>query len=362
MQNEGGRALRQVNTARRPGELTFVVTSETIASGKIRLMTAVNTTPAQTRRSQNTGPNPAAPEAPPPPRMKAVLATKLFPWMTAVAVVSLLGNAVMYFRFTTLRSLVTVGNKTITKREYLAVLDDAAGKPVLNKMVYDELVRQAAAKAEVTPTAQDIEQRLAAVRTRDPKLAGSVPDYKLRDAVTSNLALENLRIQNVQVTGAEIVRYYQAHPLLFHQQQITTMAMVVTASNTDAQTVSHLLEQNVDPTILAKQPEFHVVGMHGYTVDLQAPAHKSLVQTILSMKPRTVRTFRFDTQFLTVRVFRNEQARTAPLAEVRNQVSRMAKLEKAPSVKSEIVGLYHTNRPTFDIGKYEKFFDDLDQK
>ena len=325
-------------------------------------MTAVNTTPAQTRRSQNTGPNPAAPEAPPPPRMKAVLATKLFPWMTAVAVVSLLGNAVMYFRFTTLRSLVTVGNKTITKREYLAVLDDAAGKPVLNKMVYDELVRQAAAKAEVTPTAQDIEQRLAAVRARDPKLAGSVPDYKLRDAVTSNLALENLRIQNVQVTGAEIVRYYQAHPLLFHQQQTTTTAMVVTASNTDAQTVSDLLEQNIDPAILAKQPEFHVVGMRGYTIDLLTPPRKALVRAILAMKPGAVHTFRFDAHLLTVKVFRNDQAWTMPLAEVRDQVARLAKLEKAPSVKSEIAALYRGARPTFEITKYSTFFDDLEQK
>ena len=325
------------------------------------MMTALKTMPDRTRRSQNLGLNPAVPAAPAQQSRKAILATKLFPWMTAVALVSLVGNALMYARFTTLRPLVTVGNKTITKREYLAVLDGTAGKPVLNKMVFDQLVRQAASKAKVMPTARDVEQRVAAVRARDPKKADSIPDYKLRDAVTSDLALENLRIKDVKVTDAEVSRYYAVHQAVFQQQAQMRAALLVTNSRTDALTAAHLFQQNIDPIIIAKQPSFHLVGANGFTIDLQRPARRGIVKAIFAMKTGSVQTFPLDGQFLTARVYTSQGTRIVPLSQAKEQVIRLAKLEKAPPTKAELAALYKSNPPTFDIAKYSAYFDDISQ-
>ena len=321
---------------------------------------ARNTTSAQTRRPQNPGPNPAAPKTPSQPPMKAIFATKLFPWMTALAVVSLIGNAVIYFRFTTLRPLVTVGSKTITKREYLAVLDDAAGKPVLTKLVFDQLARQAAAKAGLMPTEQDITQRVVAIRAHDPRMA-DLPDYKLREAAISDLALDNLRIRNVQVTDAEVARFYAAHPQNFQREKSLQAALIVTGNRTDAQTVADLLQQGVSPSVIAKQPQFHVVGFNGYTIDLQQATYKNILASLFAMKAGQEKLFPFDKRFLTARVYRNQPIQVLPLRDIRPLATRLARLEKAPSAATELVSLYKSNRPMFVISKYATFFDDIDK-
>ena len=288
------------------------------------------------------------------------LAVRLFPWMTALAALALVGNVVMYYRFSTLRPLVTVGSHTISKREYLAVLEEAAGKPILNKMVFDQLVRQAAAQAGVTPTAQDISQKITDIRTADPKMV-SVPDDKLQEAAFSDLALENLRIQKIQVTDAEVARYYAAHSAGFQRDENLQVALIVTGNQTDAQTVSDLMHQNVSPSVIAKQPQFHVVGFNGYTIDLQHGTGKKILATLFAMKPGQEKSFAFDKQFLTARVFANRPKQVLPLREVRPQVARLAKLEKAPSVAAELTALYKADPPKFDIDKYQSFFEDIEK-
>lgn len=325
------------------------------------MMTALKTMPDRTRRSQNLGLNPAVPATPAQQSRKAILATKLFPWMTAVALVSLVGNALMYARFTTLRPLVTIGNKTITKREYLAVLDDTAGKQVLNKIVFAELIRQAAAKSGVTPTAKETDARLSVMRAANPQFAAAVPLWKLRDAVTSDLALENLRTKDVKVSDAEALRYYAAHPNGFRQQGQLQAALIVTSSSTDTHTAAHLFQQNIDPSIIAKQPSFHLVGANGFTIDLQRPSHRDIVKAIFAMKTGSVQTFPLDGQFLTVRVYSSQGTHVVPFTQTKNQAIRLTKLEKAPSAKAIVAELYKSNPPMFDIGKYSEFFDDITQ-
>ena len=69
----------------------------------------------------------------------------------------------------------------------------------------------------------------------------------------------------------------------------------------------------------------------------------------------------FDKQFLTARVFANRPKQALPLQEVRPQVARLAKLEKAPSVAAELTALYKADSPQFDIDKYHSFFDDIEK-
>ncbi len=312
--------------------------------------------PKQAVRPAKTAP--ASGNAPGTPR-PAGLQKSLLGLMTGIAAVSVLGNVLMYYRFTTLRPLVTVGNHVITKREYLAVLDDDAGKPTLNKLVFTELIRQAAAKAGVTPTDKDVDARLAELQAKNPKMFEAVPPWKLRAAAQSDLALENLRIQGVNVTDAEVARYYAAHQAAFTQQGQLQAALIVTDNNTDAQTALHLFQQNIDPSIIAKQPDFHLVGTNGYTVDLQRPDRRNIVKAIFAMKTGGEQTFPLDKQFLTVRVYVSQGAHVVPFAQARPLAARLAKLDKAPSAKAEMASLYKANTPVFDIDKYSAFFDDV---
>jgi hypothetical protein len=305
------------------------------------------------RRTQSKAALPASPARP--------LAVRLFPWMTTLAAFAVVGNVVMYYRFSTLRPLVTVGSHTISKREYLAVLDEAAGKQVLNKMVYDSLIAQAAVQAGVTPTPEAVEARLAEWQHNHPAQVASTSLSAQRQTTATGLALENLRIQNIHVTDAEVAAYYAAHPSEFRQPGQLQASLIVTGTDTDARTAAHLLQQGIDPSIIAKQPSFHLVGANGFTIDLQSPSRKPIVRAIFALSTGAIHTFPLGGQYLTVKVFQTQASHTAPLSEVKEQVVREAKLQKAAPIPQVLAQLYQRSTPRFDIPKYEAFFTDSEQ-
>ena len=53
--------------------------------------------------------------------------------LAVVAVLALIGDVLLYSRYSTERPLVTVGHRVIRQREYLAMLDGAAGRAVLSQ-------------------------------------------------------------------------------------------------------------------------------------------------------------------------------------------------------------------------------------
>ena len=157
-----------------------------------------------------------------------------------------------------------------------------------------------------------------------------------------------------------MAQYYAAHQTEFRKPGQMQAALIVTNTAVDATTALDLLQRGVDPSIIANQPSFHLVGPGGYTIDLKAPAQRPLVNAIFAMSRNEVRSFPLGSKFLTVKVFQTQEAQIAPLSEVKDQVVRAARLQKAISPKAELAKLYRENPPQFDIPKYSSFFDDAE--
>lgn len=284
---------------------------------------------------------------------------------SAVAVLAIAAAVVIYFRFSTTRPLVTVGDRTISKREYLAVLDQQAGKKVLGDMVYGELIRQAATKAGLLPKDAEVEARMALIQQHTPQaVQASVAALGLsgfREQITTTLALENLRMAGLTASPEEISRFYNTHLAGFRQQGHGEVALFQTATATDAQTAAQLLRQGVDPRVIAKQPSFHLNGFNGFSVDTRRPAAQQALKSVMSMKTGDVQVHPFGKLFLTVKMMHEQRARVQPLSEVSPEVSRLVRLEKAPPADVVVARLYKANPPSFALGKYSAYFDDVDK-
>ncbi|MDX1932592.1 MAG: hypothetical protein SFU56_08310, partial [Capsulimonadales bacterium] len=89
--------------------------------------------------------------------------------LTLVCAASLVGNYLLFQRYSSQRPLMAIGSKTITIREYQDALDSRYGKEVLNEMAFRELIRQAATGAKVAATETEVRNRIAAIERRDPK-------------------------------------------------------------------------------------------------------------------------------------------------------------------------------------------------
>lgn len=276
----------------------------------------------------------------------------------AVAAVSVVGNVLMYFRFTPARPLVTVGNHVIHDREYRALVDNAAGQPVLTRLVFSELIQQAAAKADVTPSAAQIDARLAEMQRQGQAPAGTVsPDFRTNLAL--NLALENLRIAEIPASGAEVAAFYRQHAAVFAQPAQASSVLVVTQQEYLAQTAASLLAKGKTPAQMAAEPDMKVDGQDGFRLNLAAlppVAHQAVVSAALAMRPGQIKILPVGNAFLTIKCLSSHPGSLPALPEVRDRAVRLVKLQKAPTEGAELALLYKTNTPRFDIDRYAAYF------
>lgn len=279
-------------------------------------------------------------------------------WLGVVALVSVAGNVLMYFRFTPARPLVTVGSHVIRDREYRGLVDNAAGQPALTRLVFAELIRQAAAKSGVTPSAGQVDARLAEMQRLGQAPAGAVsPDY--RDNLALNLALENLRTRSVPVTGAEVAAFYAQHRAVLAEPAQSQTILVVTPREFLAQTAADLLAKGKTAAQMAAEPDMRVDGERGFHVNLNAlpPAvHQSVVASAVAMTPGQIKILPLGNVFLTMKCLKSEPETRPTLPAARDRIVRLIKLQKAPSADAEMAMLYKANPPRFDVDRYAAYF------
>lgn len=292
--------------------------------------------------------------------------------LAVVAVLSLVGNVLLYMRYSSTRPLMTVGGIVITKKQFQDQLEHQAGQQVLSKMVLDKLVAQAAARAGVPPTTREVDAQIADIERRSPQLLAPYRQdpakmAEVRQDIQTTIALDNLRIKDVGLTPAEVAAFYAKNKGKFALPQQVQATTVVTKNAVDAATATDLLRQKTPQDVIARTAGLHVVGVNGYTPDL-ATMPQALKQQVSSFVQKAqvgqVKTFQLggthqDTLFLTFQVTKSSQAMIPALAQIRTQVERQARLERAPAPQAEMARLYQAAKPTFNSDKYAVYFDVL---
>lgn len=280
-------------------------------------------------------------------------------FVCCLAVVSLLANVVLFMRWSPGRALLTVGKHTVSKRDYETNLDAAAGKAVLSRMVVAELISQAAARAGVTPTGAEVDARIALLRRQ-----GALPPQPaadLRDAVGQDLALENLRMQGITVSDADIAEEYAKHPEKFRLPAQMSATLVVAAGPDKTAQATHLLQTGAAPSAIAAVPGLQVDGVNGFALP-DGALSPDLRQTILGLHDGAVKVFssRGSGVSLVARANSHTPGALPPLPQVRDLVAREIKLQKAPTAPAELLTLYAANKPVFDMTNYQPYLGELD--
>ena len=293
--------------------------------------------------------------------------------IVAVAVVlslllvgSLCANALLYLRYSTSRPLVTVAGEVITKKQYQDQLESQSGQDVLNKMVMTRLIMRAAAQAGVTPTPQDVDAQIAEMERRTPQVltpymqdSGKMAAFK--QDLAAQIALENLRIEQVPPGSVDVRGYYARHKVEFVLPQQVKTTTVVANNTTDAATAADLLQQNVPSDVIARQPRLRVIGVNGWNPDLSSLSpvvKKQISKTLSAMKVGDVHVFQSGPLSLVVRVNVNSRVTMPPLEQVQGKAERLARLERAPSSNEMLARLYQSGKTTFnyDSDRYSSYF------
>ena len=282
--------------------------------------------------------------------------------------ISLIANVLMYLRYSPRRALVVVGNRKISKYDYEQALDEQAGKQVLNKLVYTELITQAASRAGLAPTDVQVDARLAEMKQLAPQAfetaISQANSGAYRESLRTQMEMENLRMQNISASDAEVAEFYDAHKAAFAPPPQTVSIMVVTQKAALAATAEHLLGLGLTAEALARQPGLNVNGINGFSVNTQAiPANlqRKMQTTLFAMQPKAIKTFAIGSYFFTFKVISHNPGHVVPLSQVKDLVARQVRLQKSPDASTEMVRLYQTEKPQILNARYSAYFKDIEQ-
>ena len=285
----------------------------------------------------------------------------------SVAILSLVGNVVLYKRYSTAHPIVRIGTDVITKKQYLDTLEFTSGSEVIKKLVFTVLIRQAASASHCMPTDADIDSRITEIQRTNPQMlamANSNPlqMVQVRDDLKTDIALENLRIKDITLTPQDIDTYYNAHKTEFTLPQQDQTTMVVTTNAVDAGTAQLLLQNGMTEDVIARQPRMHVAGVNGFAVNINALGvadRNKVSKTVFAMKDGDIQTVAVQGAFLTFKVKHAAANGVPALSTILPQVTRAAKLEKAAPPQVTIAMLYQSAKPQFDSSDYANYFSDV---
>lgn len=282
--------------------------------------------------------------------------------------VSLAANALLYQRYSSSRPVLTMeAGGAITRKEFKDNLEYFYGKQVMQKMVFTRLVEDAAKKAGVTVTDADVEARLKEmerIRPGDVQAARSDPGkFELfKNDLKTEVALERLRVKDVEVSGKEARAFYERNKARFVNPTRVQTVSVVSGNRVDASTAEELLRQGTAPDIIARQPRLQVVGVRGYLPDMTSlPPQRAIAmqKAMTSTPPGGVRTVDLGGAFLSFRVKKADRTGVMPFEQVKGQAEHLARLEKAPPAAETLAKLYHRAGVTFEMNQYAAYFNDV---
>lgn len=276
-------------------------------------------------------------------------------WIFAtVAVISIVGNILLYSKYSSKRVLIRVNNGTIVRKDLDDRLDFLYARPILTQLIWRSLVLQEATARHCLPTHKDVTDALADIERHDPVslVIARQTDRELdlyKDNLLVNLAVRNLRIADVVLSDAEAREYYAAHAIDFAlpKRLLTTTVYARDAIACDA--AKSMLTDGVAAANLSR-----VVGVRLVDLDngLGEQLPVNLREKMKKLNRGDVAAYPYDGHFIVVRVDSVIPSKIPPYETIQDKVAIAAKLAMAPSTNEVLMGLRRHATITCEAPKY----------
>lgn len=187
--------------------------------------------------------------------------------------------------------VATIGNKSITRQQWLNELEARYGKQLLEEMVDKEVVRQMAEKHNITLAEDAIERELTLIKTMYNTIDNErINDDQWREQIELSILLEELLTKDAVISEDEMNHYYQENKELYAIPKTYHLSHIVVKSKEAADQVRDELENGSSFTALAMEKsidEFSANrgGELGYVNAENGYVPDSYLQTAETLKP-----------------------------------------------------------------------------
>lgn len=159
-----------------------------------------------------------------------------------------------------------VNGQPITKTRLVNALLARTGRLVLNQLIDETLIRQAAKQHNVTVTKQEVDEKVQALRKKveDAQArtgldwvgwlaAQDVSEKVLREALEVDLLVQKIVEPQVKVTDDEVQQYYTAKKMELKQPAAAHVAIIAVETEAEAKKLLKQIQDGADFAAVAKE-------------------------------------------------------------------------------------------------------------
>lgn len=255
--------------------------------------------------------------------------------------------------------VMTVNGSPITAGQFYAQLEKRAGAQVLDMMVTDILIRQAAAANGIVITQDEISQQMAAVKAQfatDEEYQAALKKYGLTEAdlaseIELNLVLQRLGTKDITVTDEDITKYFDEHKAEFDTPAKVRARHILLKTEDEAKDVLAQLKAGADFGELAKKYSIDTGSKEGggelgfFTQDQVVPEFGTAAFALKVGEISGIVQSMYG--FHIIQVEERQEAKSATLEETKEQIRQ--RLIEERTIKPEDVVKALKEKAQFDV-------------
>ncbi|SFB22976.1 MULTISPECIES: peptidyl-prolyl cis-trans isomerase [unclassified Bacillus (in: firmicutes)] len=151
--------------------------------------------------------------------------------------------------------VATVGDKEVTRQEWLMELEARYGKDVLRDLVDQQVIEEIADKYDIKVSEKEIERELKMVQTMyaSAEHENADDEKKWKRKIKNSILLEELLTKDVAVSEKEIAKYYEENKDLFRVPTSYHLSHLIVKTKSEAKQATKELSQGSSFAALAME-------------------------------------------------------------------------------------------------------------
>lgn len=294
--------------------------------------------------------NPKQHKKTPPKRSLSDLRMKAKPALAIIGVL-LLGNIIWFVAWlialsgddtpsTNNEVVATVAGEDITRQEWLTAMEQRYGKEVLQTIVSERVMLEAAKENDITVSDEEVDVELALMRTVQDSTDTTIQSLskdELEEYIRTQLILEKVLTHDVIISEDDIDNYYEENKAMYDVPTAYRTSIIVSETKEDADEVVKELKDGSPFGTLARERSLDRVsasldGDLGYVTGNVEEQDPAIIEQAKKVKENQVSdVFQLeDGTFAVIKVSEIQEGHTFKKADVEAQIKRTLALEQLP--------------------------------
>ncbi|RFU66902.1 peptidylprolyl isomerase [Peribacillus saganii] len=229
-----------------------------------------------------------------------------------------------------------VDREEISREKWMAELEDRYGKEVLEEMINEEVVFQAAKKYKISVSDEEVDRaaKIMKITYAAQELRKTENEEQLRRQAESSLLFEELLTKDVTIPEKQLKKYYEENPSHFEIPTSFRLSQIVVKKREQALQISEELENGSTFAVLAMEKstdEFTASqgGHLGYISRGSDRLPDKYLAEAEALKPKEwSKPFKTDEGWVIIKLHERIKGQSYGFKQVKDQIRRQIALEQ----------------------------------